>query len=140
MVADAEVELDLTWLFGFLGTSLETDRLDSILKSLDIEVTAKKDSTWSLLVPAYRSDVTRPADVAEEILRIHGFDHIPLPERMTGTLEIPMKPNREDVLLDGVNCSSVWDSRRSCRIRSPKLRTPNSWKTGIFFRRRASRC
>ena len=49
-------------------------------------------------VPAYRSDVTRPADVAEEILRIHGFDHVPIPERMTGTLEIPSKPNREDVL------------------------------------------
>jgi len=98
LVADADVELDLTWLFGFLGTTLETDRLDSILASLDIQVTAKKDSTWNLLVPAYRSDVTRPADVAEEILRIHGFDHVPLPERMTGTLEIPMKPNREDVL------------------------------------------
>ena len=49
-------------------------------------------------MPAYRSDVTRPADIAEEVLRIHGFDHVPLPERMTGTLEIPAKPNREDVL------------------------------------------
>jgi len=53
---------------------------------------------WRLRVPAYRSDVTRPADVAEEVLRIHGFDHVPLPDRMTGTLEVPAKPNREDVL------------------------------------------
>ena len=28
----------------------------------------------SVNVPAYRHDVTRPADVVEEILRIYGFD------------------------------------------------------------------
>ena len=72
--------------------------MKSILDALDIAVTEEQGATWTLTVPAYRSDVTRPADVAEEILRIHGFDHVPLPTRMTGTLEVPAKPNREDVL------------------------------------------
>ena len=97
-VQEAHVDLDLGWLARFLGTDISKDRLKSILASLDIEVKDGQGSTWTLTVPAYRSDVTRPADVAEEILRIHGFDHVPLPTRMTGTLEIPAKPNREDVL------------------------------------------
>ena len=97
-VQDAQVELDLGWLERFLGTDISQDRLKSILASLDIAVNDKHGSIWKLTVPAYRSDVTRPADVAEEILRIHGFDHVPLPTRMTGTLEVPAKPNREDVL------------------------------------------
>ncbi len=97
-VVDAVVDLSLTWLFQFLGTALEKDRLSSILASLDIEILSQSDDQWQLKIPAYRSDVTRPADVAEEVLRIHGFDHVPVPDRMTGTLEVPAKPNREDVL------------------------------------------
>lgn len=98
LVQDAAVEVSLNWLFGFLGTTLELDRLRSIFASLDIDITSEGDDVWQLSVPAYRSDVTRPADIAEEVLRIHGFDHVPLPDRMTGTLEVPAKPNREDVL------------------------------------------
>ena len=97
-VKDAEVTLSLEWLFGFLGTTIDDDRLASILTALDIDVVERGNGQWRLNVPAYRSDVTRPADIAEEVLRIHGFDHVPLPERMTGTLEVPAKPNREDVL------------------------------------------
>ena len=97
-VKDAEVTLSLEWLFGFLGTAIDDDRLASILTALDIDVVERENGQWRLNVPAYRSDVTRPADIAEEVLRIHGFDHVPLPERMTGTLEVPAKPNREDVL------------------------------------------
>ena len=97
-VQDAQVNLDLGWLARFLGTDISENRLKSILASLDIAVNEEQGSIWTLTVPAYRSDVTRPADVAEEILRIHGFDHVPLPTRMTGTLEVPAKPNREDVL------------------------------------------
>ena len=97
-VCNASVELKLSWLFGFLGTEITHERLKSILTSLDLVVAEEGADVWTLDVPAYRSDVTRPADVAEEVLRIHGFDHVPLPERMTGTLEVPSTPNREDVL------------------------------------------
>ena len=97
-VKPCAVTLSLPWLHGFLGDAIDDARIDSILEALDIAVVGKHGESWDLQVPAYRSDVTRPADVAEEILRVHGFDHIPLPSRMTGTLEVPTKPNREDVL------------------------------------------
>ena len=48
-----------------------------------------------LEVPAYRADVRRPADVIEELLRIHGFDRIPLPGQVRMALPEPGRGNRE---------------------------------------------
>ena len=64
----------------------------------------------------YRSDVTRPADIAEEALRIHGFDHVPLPARMTGTLEVPSSPNEKTFCLVGENCWWLEVTLKSCPI------------------------
>jgi phenylalanyl-tRNA synthetase beta subunit len=35
------------------------------------------DSDLTVTVPSYRPDVARPADLVEEIARIHGYDEIP---------------------------------------------------------------
>lgn len=93
-------QIDLSWntLYTLIGTELDRDRVHSILKSLDIEVTSQTDDSLSLSIPAYRSDVTRPADVVEEILRIHGFDQVPIPTRISSTLEIQSGTDREDVI------------------------------------------
>ncbi|MDX5404451.1 MAG: phenylalanine--tRNA ligase subunit beta, partial [Bacteroidota bacterium] len=45
-----------------------------------------------LAVPPYRMDVTRPADVIEEILRIYGYNHIEMPDQIQMTVE-PFRPN-----------------------------------------------
>ncbi|PCJ80717.1 MAG: phenylalanine--tRNA ligase subunit beta [Bacteroidetes bacterium] len=92
------VELEWAMLNRLIGQELEKARVKSILDSLDIEITSEDDTKLTLNIPAYRSDVTRPADVVEEILRIHGFDQIDIPSRITSTLEVPVGPDREDIL------------------------------------------
>ncbi len=68
-----------------IGQDLGEDRMREILAALEIEIVAEENAgeaataVWTLHVPAYRVDVTRPADVVEDILRIHGFDNIALP-------------------------------------------------------------
>ena len=37
-------------------------------------------------MPSYRNDVLREADVTEEILRIYGFNNIPLPEKLNTSI------------------------------------------------------
>lgn len=93
-------KLDLSWntLDTLIGTELNRDRVKSILASLDIEISSETSEGLTLDIPAYRSDVTRPADVVEEILRIHGFDQVPIPTRISSTLEIQAGPDREDIL------------------------------------------
>ncbi|MEJ7663663.1 MAG: hypothetical protein WKG07_31040 [Hymenobacter sp.] len=42
------------------------------------EPETRNPKTWLLQVPPYRVDVTREADVIEEILRIYGFNNVAL--------------------------------------------------------------
>lgn len=95
--AAAGVRLDWKVLDGMVGTSLERSRVLGILGALDIRVTGEDAEGLSLEVPAYRRDVTRTADVVEEILRIHGYDHVPLPGRMKVSLSSKPDPDPESV-------------------------------------------
>lgn len=61
-----------------IGKNIDDRTIHKILKSLDIEVLSDDGSQMQVLVPPYRVDVTREADVIEEILRIYGFDNIEL--------------------------------------------------------------
>ncbi len=83
--AGQTITMEWDQLHRLIGISLEKEAVHAILKDLDI--TALSDNGVALVVnvPAYRHDVTRPADVVEEILRIYGFDKIPLPERLIST-------------------------------------------------------
>ena len=47
------------------------------------------ESLLELSVPLYRVDVTRPEDVEEEILRIWGYDFVPIPSTITYTVPAP---------------------------------------------------
>ena len=92
----ATVVLEYEMMDRVIGATLDRERVASILKSLDIEIVSSSDSDLTLKVPAYRSDVTRPADVIEEILRIHGFDQVEIPTTISSALDIPARPNKED--------------------------------------------
>tara|TARA_Y100001954_G_C15812177_1_gene605722 strand:+ start:65 stop:2518 length:2454 start_codon:yes stop_codon:yes gene_type:complete len=98
LVEGAKVEMDWGMMDRVIGESIDRGRVASILNSLDIEIISQTKTTLSVKVPAYRSDVTRPADVIEEILRIHGFNQIDIPTRISSTVEIPQKPNKEDLI------------------------------------------
>jgi phenylalanyl-tRNA synthetase beta chain len=80
-----KVSLPKALLSALVGMTIPESVVLQILKNLDIEVTNSEGLTWELNVPAYRRDVTRPADVVEEILRIYGFDKVPMPERVHST-------------------------------------------------------
>lgn len=76
------IEIDLTRITKLIGHDINQSEVISILDSLDISSTILTRSNLELSIPAYRWDVTREADIAEEILRIYGFNSIPFPERM----------------------------------------------------------
>ena len=96
----ALVELSWQTLDTMIGVALDRHRVKGILGDLDIRILSEENDTLSLSVPAYRRDVTRPADVVEEILRIHGYDHIPLPGRMTVSLSPKPNPDPEQLRND----------------------------------------
>ena len=50
--------------------------MEDILNRLYIDTELCGD-TLTCEVPAFRQDMDREADVAEEVLRMYGYDHIP---------------------------------------------------------------
>ena len=65
-----------------IGKNLDNSLIHKTLQSLDIQVLSDDGKEMQVSVPPYRVDVTREADVIEEILRIYGFGSIELSENL----------------------------------------------------------
>ena len=76
-----------------IGTEIDREGVKHILASLDIKVISESGETAVLEVPAYRVDVLREADVIEEVLRIYGFNNVPLPEKLNTSIGTSRKPD-----------------------------------------------
>jgi phenylalanyl-tRNA synthetase beta chain len=65
-----------------IGKKLGELEIIDILNRLDIECIDRDVDGLLAVVPPYRYDVTRSADVVEEILRIYGYENIELKEQI----------------------------------------------------------
>lgn len=77
-----EVKVKYKNIDRLIGKKLSKEQVHSILESLDIKLENITDSDFLAIVPPYRVDVQREADVIEEVLRIYGFNNIELPEHV----------------------------------------------------------
>lgn len=82
-VAPAIVHLSEKYLSGITGINIPIAELKSILISLQMEILSEREGILEVKVPTSKVDVTRPADLAEEVLRIYGYDKIPLNSKMS---------------------------------------------------------
>ena len=60
------------------GVAIARARAEAILADLGFAVADAGPDAWSVTAPSWRHDMQCEADVIEEILRIHGFDAIPM--------------------------------------------------------------
>ena len=81
-IQPVQVKLNLRHMNTVIGKEIEPEITRRILNALDFQIKAESAEELLLEVPTYRVDVTREADVIEEVLRIYGFNNIPLPEKM----------------------------------------------------------
>jgi phenylalanyl-tRNA synthetase beta chain len=80
-----------------IGKKIPTAEIQAILDALELECIEKLDDGWKLRIPLYRVDVTREADVVEEVLRIYGYDKVDFPEGLKSSISIAPKPDPEKV-------------------------------------------
>ncbi len=75
----ARILFDLKYLERIAGSTIPKDIIKRIFTALEIKIVKDEANLLEVLVPTYRNDVNRPADLVEEVLRIYGFDNIPMP-------------------------------------------------------------
>jgi len=71
-----EIVSDIAYLHRLMGVDVPADTMVDILNRLGIDSRAEGDTIVSL-APLHRDDLELPADIAEEVLRIYGFDKLP---------------------------------------------------------------
>ena len=76
-----KIDIDIAQINKLIGIQLSAVAVEKILLDLDFQINTKNESCWTVTAPNYRTDVNRMADVAEEILRIIGFNAVPIPEK-----------------------------------------------------------
>jgi phenylalanyl-tRNA synthetase beta chain len=76
-VRPGSVDLRLAYVRRLLGIDLTEERVAQLLRSIELEVTAKGAGVLSVRVPTFRPDLTREADLCEEIVRLHGLHAVP---------------------------------------------------------------
>lgn len=71
-----EIPLNLTKLNKFIGKELSSETVGKILSNLGLGIKTLSQDTLIIIPPSYRGDLTRTADIYEEIIRMYGFDNI----------------------------------------------------------------
>ena len=66
------VDFDPEWINSFLGTDIPEADMVGYLNRLGFTVEDGK-----VISPSFRIDIERPADIAEEVARIYGYNNIP---------------------------------------------------------------
>ncbi|WP_312422955.1 phenylalanine--tRNA ligase subunit beta [Anaerospora hongkongensis] len=61
---------------AFLGTEIPQATMVDILRRLEFELDVQGERI-TVTVPTWRSDVTGPADISEEVARIYGYNKVP---------------------------------------------------------------
>lgn len=92
------IELHYDYFKKLSGLDIPINTLKNILKSLDFEIKEEHDDFIVLIAPLYRVDVTRPADVVEEVLRIYGYDNVPMPNKFSFSFSYDSFPENEKII------------------------------------------
>ena len=78
---------------ALIGAPLAKSQTDTILQALDMKICAGDEETFTVQIPTNKADISRPADVIEEILRIYGFNKVEIPEKFHYTLNLKPQPD-----------------------------------------------
>ncbi len=69
-----------------IGEKISRDTIKNILASLEIKINSVTEGGLGLVIPSYRVDVTREADIIEEILRVYGYNNIATSDKMNTSI------------------------------------------------------
>jgi phenylalanyl-tRNA synthetase beta chain len=96
-IEDHQVVLNFDNANCLIGEEIPRETIKEILTSLEIKVNNVTESGIGLTIPAYRNDVTREADVIEEILRVYGYNKVGFSEKLNASISETKKVEDHEI-------------------------------------------
>jgi phenylalanyl-tRNA synthetase beta chain len=97
-VDDFKVTVNWGKLYELAGHPIPQAEVRRILQNLDIQLQDETLEGFTAVVPPYRVDVQRPADIVEEVIRIYGLDNIPMPAGLSSSYMAEFPRTDENIL------------------------------------------
>jgi len=92
-----EIHIKYANVNRLIGTQLDKEEVHNILRSMNMELSPLDDNSLIVKVPTNKSDVLREVDVIEEILRIYGFNKVPIPETLKTSINYKSHPSKSQI-------------------------------------------
>ncbi|MBL7794061.1 MAG: phenylalanine--tRNA ligase subunit beta, partial [Saprospiraceae bacterium] len=96
-IEPAKVEVSYAHINKLIGIQIAPEKVKNILDALDMAIVGEADGRLTVTVPTNKADVTREADVIEEILRVYGFDNVPEPGIINMAMVTSVQPDPSQV-------------------------------------------
>ncbi len=80
-----------------IGAAIDRFEIKQIILALGIKILEEKVDCLLLAVPLFKVDVQRECDIVEEILRIYGYNNIPMPTKRHASITNSLKPDRDKI-------------------------------------------
>lgn len=93
-----KVDLTLEDINRLIGYEFDVDTVTNIFEALEMGVEITEGTHFALEVPTYRVDVQRPCDVIEDLLRIYGYNRIPMQTELHSCLSFKTPVDAADDL------------------------------------------
>ncbi len=118
-ISPREIPLKTDKINNLLGTDLTTEAMADLLSSIDLKV-----ENDSVIVPTFRPDLERVADLAEEVARLYGLENIESHQQLT--IEYSYIRNEFDLFIDKVK--DILTGMGLQEIIAPSMVNGESWE------------
>lgn len=96
-VQEKVVEVKFANINRLIGVEIKKETVKKILTSLGIKILSENSGEIKISIPTFKTDVSREADVIEEILRIYGLNKVPIPTRVNSSISYSKKSDKEKI-------------------------------------------
>ncbi len=113
-INDTELTISTRRILQLAGFEITTDTIKEILTRLEIRIAKEDGDNLYLMIPPFKTDVKREADIVEEILRIYGYNSFALPKKINSSLSFSPKIDTVKIentiaeLLAGAGYNEIW--------------------------------
>lgn len=93
----AQVTVSYTYIHRLSGKAYPVTKIHHILVSLGFELLSQTAESLTVAVPYSKPDISLPADIVEEVMRIDGLDNIEIPATISIAPSLSAQPDKERI-------------------------------------------